>query len=156
MDQQSKSKEVCFCSEEYLIHKNQHNPSYSLPSENFRKYIVEHGEPLTKRLTNSDINVNLNRFLLNKNQAEEYFLPLLDDHENIDKGVDVCGYDDYENVYFLTFKKWANKYYVLNGDWKFFFQNHQLQSNDTITSWMFRHSNHTKLCIALEYEKIGR
>ncbi|WVY99688.1 hypothetical protein V8G54_025758 [Vigna mungo] len=143
----------CFCSQEYFIHKNDHKLSYSSLA-NFRNYVVYHSELLKKKLTKSDVKVDLNRLLLNKKEAEIYFLPMLGDSEDIEEGVEVCAYDDYGNLYSLTFKKWANKYYVLSGEWKVIFQNHKLQCNDFITTWMFRHSKHTKLCLAFEFEKI--
>jgi len=83
------------------------------------------------------------------------FLSLLNNDENIERGIEVCVYDVHQNTYSLTFKKWSNKYYVLNGGWKHFFQVHKLQENDTITIWIFRHSCHSKLCFALYYKKIG-
>jgi len=115
------SLELCFCE------KNAH----------IRKYVLDHSQPFKKKLTNSDLNVNLNRLLLNKREAEEQFLPLLGDHDDIEKGVLVFAYDNYGNTYCLTFKKWTNKYYILNGDWKSLFQSHKLQKNDTISMWMF-------------------
>ncbi|KAK7334721.1 hypothetical protein VNO80_26482 [Phaseolus coccineus] len=149
------SPEVCFSSQEYLIHDS-YSPS-SLPlMKNFREYILEHGEPLHKQLTMSDVNVNQNRLLLNKNHVEKSFLPLLKNDENIERGIQVCVYDAHQNTYSLIFKKWTNKYYVLNGGWKDFFQVHKLQKNDTITIWIFRHSSFNKLCFAIDYKKIER
>jgi len=133
------SLELCFCLQE----KNAH----------IRKYVLDHSQLLKKKLTNSDLNVNLNRLLLNRREAEEQFLPLLGDHDDIEKGVPVCAYDNYGNIYSLTFKKWTNKYYILNGDWRSLFQSHKLQKNDTISMWMFIHSSQSKLCLAIEYEK---
>jgi len=144
---------ACFCTEDYFILKNGYSPSYSPSQENFRKYVGDHSQPLHKKLTKSDVNVNLNRLLLIKEEAEEHFLPLVEDHEDIEAGVDVNAYDKYGNIYPLKFKKWANKYYILNGAWKSFFQDYKLQNDDTVTTWMFRHSNDNKLCVALEFEK---
>jgi len=151
---ESSSPEVCFSSQEHLI-RDSYSPS-SLPAmENFREYILEHGEPLHKKLTTSDVNVNQNRLLLNKNHVEKSFLPLLKNDENIERGIQVPVYDAHQNTFSLTFKKWTNKYYVLNGGWKDFFQVHKLQKDDSITVCIFRHSSHNKLCFALDYKKIG-
>ncbi|WVZ01181.1 hypothetical protein V8G54_027250 [Vigna mungo] len=130
------------------------DPSYLTFMENFREYIFQHGEPLEKQLTSSDVNVNLNRLLLNKKHVEKSFLPFLRNDEDIEKGIEVFVYDIRKNSYTLTFKKWTNKYYVLNGGWKDFFKVHKLQQNDTIKVWMFHHSSHNKLCFALDYKKI--
>ncbi|WVZ01180.1 hypothetical protein V8G54_027249 [Vigna mungo] len=140
-------------SQQHLPSDN-HDPSYLTFLENFREYIFQHNEPLEKQLTLSDVNVNLNRLLLNKKHVEKSFLPFLRNDEDIEKGIEVCVYDIRKNSYTLTFKKWTNKYYVLNGGWKDFFKVHKLEQNDTIKLWMFRHSSHSKLCFALDYKKI--
>ncbi|WVZ00583.1 hypothetical protein V8G54_026652 [Vigna mungo] len=140
-------------SQEHLP-SDDHYPSYLTFMENFRGYIFQHGEPLEKQLTSSDVNINLNRLLLNKKHVEKSFLPFLINDEDIEKGIEVCVYDIGKNSYTLTFKKWTNKYYVLNGGWKDFFKVHKLEQNDTIKLWMFRHSSHSKLCFALDYKKI--
>ncbi|CAJ1958989.1 unnamed protein product [Sphenostylis stenocarpa] len=153
----SPSKES-FSSQETLTHDNGFdNASFSPPPlGSFRDYILERGEALEKQLTTSDVNVNQNRLFLCKNHVEKSFLPLLKDGENIENGIKVCAYDIHNNRYNLTFKKWTNKYYVLNGGWKDFFQAHNLQKDDIVTVWIFRHSKNNKLCFALEYQKIER
>ncbi|QCD91995.1 hypothetical protein DEO72_LG5g51 [Vigna unguiculata] len=109
------SSKNCFCSQEYLIHKNDHNLSYSSSLANFRNHVLYHTEqPIKKTLKESDVSVNLNRLFLSKTEVEQYFLPMLKDDENVKDGVEVCAYDDYGNVYSLVFKMWADKYYVLN------------------------------------------
>jgi len=150
------SSKVCVSSQEHVIDNDGDNPSYLLPMGNIREYMREYGEPLQKQLTISDVNVNQNRLLLNKKHVEKSFLPFLRNDENIEKGIQVCAYDIHENSYTLTFKKWTNKYYVLNGGWKDFFQVHKLHKNDIIIVWIFRHSSHSKLCFAFDYKKIGR
>ncbi|WVY99946.1 hypothetical protein V8G54_026016 [Vigna mungo] len=151
------SSDNCFCYQECLIHENDHNASYSPHLANYRNYVLYHSEErIEKKLTKSDVNVNLNRLLFNKKEVEKYFLPMLKAEDDIEEGVEVCAYDDDGNLYSLIFKKWANKYYVLNGEWKIVFENHKLQIDDMIKTWMFRHSKHTKLCLALEFEKIER
>jgi len=151
------SSKNCFCSQEYLIHKNDHNLSYSSSLANFRNHVLYHTEqPIKKTLKESDVSVNLNRLFLSKTEVEQYFLPMLKDDENVKDGVEVCAYDDYGNVYSLVFKMWADKYYVLNGEWKTVFKHHKLQCDDVVTTWMFRHSKHTKLCVAIEFQKIKR
>ncbi|KAG5034943.1 hypothetical protein GLYMA_04G133200v4 [Glycine max] len=126
------------------------------PHENLRDYILEYGEPLKKVLTNTDVNVNQNRIFLKKEHVEKSFLPLLRNDENIEEGIRVCAYDMHDNSYTLMFKKWTKKFYVLNGEWKKFFQIHELQKNDVVTVWIFRHSKSNKVCFALAYQKIER
>ncbi|KOM42881.1 hypothetical protein LR48_Vigan05g048500 [Vigna angularis] len=155
------SSKVCFSSQEHLtssskehLTSDDHDHSYLTFMENFQEHIFQDGKPLEKQLTLSDVNVNLNRLLLNKKHVEKSFLPFLRNGEDIEKGIEVCVYDICKNNYTLTFKKWTNKYYVLNGGWKDFCKAHKLEKNDTIKVWMFRHSNHSNLCFALDYKKI--
>ncbi|KOM42880.1 hypothetical protein LR48_Vigan05g048400 [Vigna angularis] len=161
------SSKVCFSSQEHLTSSSQEHLTSSLQEqltsddhsyltfmENFQEHIFQHGKPLEKQLTLSDVNSNLNRLLLNKKDVEKSFLPFLRNGENIEKGIEVCVFDIRKNSYTLTFKKWTNKYYVLNGGWKDFFKDHKLDKNDTIKVWMFRLSNHSNLCFAFDYKKI--
>ncbi|TKY49741.1 putative B3 domain-containing protein [Spatholobus suberectus] len=140
--------------QEYFSHGNGYNnPSDLPPLESLKDYILECGKPLEKQLTNSDVEANLNRLMLNKKHVEEMFLPLLRNDENIEAGIQACAYDMHGNNYTIMFKKWANKYYVLNGEWKDFFQIHELQKNDFITVWIFRHSISNRLCFALVFRR---
>ncbi|XP_047163984.1 putative B3 domain-containing protein At4g03170 [Vigna umbellata] len=171
------SSKVCFSSQEHLTSSSQerltsssqehltsssqehltsddHDHSYLTLVENFQEHIFQHGKPLEKQLTLSDVDTNLHRLLLNKKHAEKSFSPFLRNGEDIEKGIEVCVYDIRNNSYTLTFKKWTNKYYVLNGGWKDFFEDHKLEKNDTIKVWSFRHSNHSNLCFAFDYKKI--
>ncbi|TKY49740.1 putative B3 domain-containing protein [Spatholobus suberectus] len=142
--------------QEYFSYGNGYNPSDLPPLESLKDYILECRKPLEKQLTNSDVEANLNRLMLNKKHVEKTFLPLLRNDENIEAGIQACAYDIHGNNYTMMFKKWANKYYVLNGEWKDFFQIHKLQKNDYVTVWIFRHSTSNKLSFALVYQKIGR
>ncbi|RDY03744.1 putative B3 domain-containing protein, partial [Mucuna pruriens] len=123
------------------------------PLESLRDYILECGKPLEKQLQKSDVNTNNNRLLLNKKHVETIFLPLLKNDENIKTGIQVCVYDMHDHVYPMTFKIWADKYYILTTNWNNFFKFHKLQTQDFVTVWMFRHSISNRLCFALAYQK---
>ncbi|KAJ1432579.1 DNA-binding barrel domain superfamily [Sesbania bispinosa] len=115
------------------------------PVLGLRNYISGCGMPFEKQLTKSDLRVDQNRLLLNKNHVETSFLPLLREDESIKEGIEVIAYNMDGNMFTMTFKIWADKYYVLMGGWKAFFQAHTLQIQDYVKVWMFRHSETNKL-----------
>ncbi|KAJ1399755.1 DNA-binding barrel domain superfamily [Sesbania bispinosa] len=102
------------------------------PVLGLRNYIFGCGMPFEKQLTKSDLRVDQNRLLLNKNHVETSFLPLLREGESIKEGIAVIAYNMDGNVFTMTFKIWADKYYVLMGGWKAFFQAHTLQIQDYV------------------------
>ncbi|KAL2337223.1 hypothetical protein Fmac_011669 [Flemingia macrophylla] len=135
---------------------SQELPSNLPPLESLKGCVLECGKPLQKQLQSSDVKVDQNRIFLNKKHVEECFIPLLRNDENIQEGIQACVYDMHGNDYNMGFKKWAKKYNVLNHEWKIFIQNHELQKDDLVTVWIFRHSISNKINFVLEYEKIER
>ncbi|KAF7834273.1 putative ETHYLENE INSENSITIVE 3-like 4 protein [Senna tora] len=71
-----------------------------------------------KQLTRSDVKANEDRLNLTKKVVEDSFLPMLKDDEIVTRGIPVTGYDKYGNAYSFNFILWANKLYVLNGEWQ--------------------------------------
>ncbi|KAK7322611.1 hypothetical protein VNO77_25999 [Canavalia gladiata] len=143
-------------SQENVNHVNGNNLPCLPPFQFLQEYILEGAKPLEKQLTLSDVNENLNRLMFNKKHVENFFLPLLkndENDENIQVGIQVCGYDIDGNKFSMVFKKWTEKYYVLNGEWKNFVRSQTLQNQDFITVWMFRHSITNKLCFAFDIRK---
>jgi hypothetical protein len=109
-------------------------------------------KPFEKKLYPSDLNENLNRLMMNTKYVIEYFLPLLREGEKVEDGINVVAYDMQGETFNMTFKYWkSGRYYILNGEWKTFFQTHNLKANQDhyITVWMFRHSETDNLCFAL-------
>ncbi|XP_057451851.1 uncharacterized protein LOC130743633 [Lotus japonicus] len=131
----------------------QPNPPNLPPVPSLRDYILGCSRPIEKELQESDVNPDQNRLLLNKNQVENFFLPLLMNDENLKDGIAVTGYDMDGKEHPLTFKKWADKYYVFCKGWKTFFQRQGLKPGDFVTVWMFRHSKTNRLCVALGIRK---
>ncbi|KAF7813724.1 putative B3 domain-containing protein [Senna tora] len=80
-----------------------------------------------KQLTRSDVKADQNRLNLTKKVVEDSFLPMLKDDEIVTRGIPVTGYDKYGNAYSFNFILWANKLYVLNGEWQNFVCFHGLR-----------------------------
>jgi hypothetical protein len=111
-------------------------------------------KPFEKKLSTSDLKVDLNRLFLDKGHVKKYFLPLLKEDEDVEEGIDVVVYDMQGKTFNMKFKFWSGKFYVLNGGWKTFFKSHSLRANqDHVTVWMFRHSETGNLCFALSVKR---
>ncbi|GAU31647.1 hypothetical protein TSUD_38440 [Trifolium subterraneum] len=112
-------------------------------------------KPFVKKLSVSDLKVDLNRLFLDKSHVKKYFLPLLKEGEDVEEGIDVIVYDMQGKMFNMKFKFWCQKFYVLNGGWKTFFQSHSLLANqDYVTVWMFRHSETDNLSFALSVRRV--
>ncbi|KAK2386005.1 putative B3 domain-containing protein [Trifolium repens] len=112
-------------------------------------------KPFEKKLSTSDLKVDLNRLFLDKGHVKKYFLPLLKEDEDVEEGIDVVVYDMQGKTFNMKFKFWSRKFYVLNGGWKTFFKSHSLRANqDHVTVWMFRHSETGNLCFALSVKRV--
>ncbi|WJX36630.1 hypothetical protein P8452_24488 [Trifolium repens] len=112
-------------------------------------------KPFEKKLSTSDLKVDLNRLFLDKGHVKQYFLPLLKEGEDVEEGIDVVVYDMQGKTFNMEFKFWSGKFYVLNGGWKTFFKSHSLRANqDHVTVWMFRHSETGNLCFALSVKRV--
>ncbi|CAJ2638760.1 uncharacterized protein LOC123915381 [Trifolium pratense] len=122
-----------------------------VPSNN----ILGCSKPFEKKLSTSDLRVDLNRLFLEKGHVEKYFLPLLKESEDLEEGIDVVVYDMQGQMFNMKFKFWSGKFYVLNGGWKTFFKSHSFLANqDHIKVWMFRHSETDNLCFALSVRRV--
>jgi hypothetical protein len=112
-------------------------------------------KPFEKKLSTSDLKVDLNRLFLDKGHVKKYFLPLLKEDEDVEEGIDVVVYDMQGKTFNMKFKFWSGKFYVLNGGWKTFFKSHSLLANqDHVTVWMFRHFETGNLCFALSVKRV--
>ncbi|PNX80242.1 ap2 b3-like transcriptional factor family protein [Trifolium pratense] len=72
-------------------------------------------KPFEKKLSVSDLNVDLNRLFLDKSHVKEHFLPLLKEGEDVEEGINITVYDMQGKVFNMNFKFWCRKFYVLNG-----------------------------------------
>ncbi|WJX94645.1 hypothetical protein P8452_76043 [Trifolium repens] len=112
-------------------------------------------KPFEKKLSTSDLKVDLNRLFLDKGHVKKYFLPLLKEDEDVEEGIDVVVYDMQGKTFNMKFKFWSGKFYVLNGGWKTFFKSHSLRANhDHVIVWMFRLSETGNLCFALSVKRV--
>ncbi|KAK2423181.1 AP2/B3 transcriptional factor family protein [Trifolium repens] len=112
-------------------------------------------KPFEKKLSTSDLKVDLNRLFLDKGHVKKYFLPLLKEDEDVEEGIDVVVYDMQGKTFNMKFKFWSGKFYVLNRGWKTFFKSHSLRANhDHVIVWMFRHSETGNLCFALSVKRV--
>ncbi|CAH9110703.1 unnamed protein product [Cuscuta epithymum] len=112
--------------------------------------------PFEKQLTPTDVKEDQNRLCLNKDKVINLILPLMNDDEDPINGIIVTTYDSYGVEYEMTFKSWSdNKFYVLNGGWKKFFQDNELKEYKSwVTIWMFRHSQTRKNWFALNWKTV--
>ena len=55
----------------------------------------------------------------------------------------------------MSFKVWADKYYVLTSDWTKFHQDNGLTDKHGLTLWMFRHVETQKLCFVISWRKVA-
>lgn len=110
--------------------------------------------PFEKQLTPTDVRDEQNRLSLNRDEVIRSVLPLLDPHEDLQRGVPVTAYNPDGKEFDMTFKSWSEKkVYVLNGGWKRFFrENRLMEHRHWVTVWMFRHSQTRKLCCALTWK----
>lgn len=86
---------------------------------------------------------------LTKKIAEEKLLPLLNDDEDVKRGIPVTIFDRDGQTYEMKFVCWTKKLCVLNKGWYNFVTTHELIEEDSIKAWMFRHSQTNNLCFLL-------
>ncbi|GAU28234.1 hypothetical protein TSUD_118410 [Trifolium subterraneum] len=139
-----------------VVMANENNPSNipTIPGVQ-NNNILGCCKPFEKKLSTSDLKVDLNRLFLDKGHVKKYFLPLLKEDEDLEEGIDVVVYDMQGKTFNMKFKFWSGKFYVLNGGWKTFFKSHSLLANqDHVKVWMFRHSETGNLCFALSVRRM--
>jgi hypothetical protein len=139
-----------------VVMENEDNPSNipTIPGV-ANNNIVGCCKPFEKKLSSSDLKVDLNRLFLDKGHVKKKNLPLLKEGEDVEEGIDVVVYDMQGKMFNMKFKFWSGKFYVLNGGWKTFFKSHSLLANqDHVTVWMFRHFETGNLCFALNVKRV--
>ncbi|KAL9408478.1 hypothetical protein AB3S75_046944 [Citrus x aurantiifolia] len=82
--------------------------------QNLRGVIGRCSKPMQKNLTNTDLNASQCRLLMNRGSVLEFLVPLLNEGEcqTLKAGIQVTNDLD-GNAYTMSFKVWADKYYVL-------------------------------------------
>lgn len=127
------------------------------PVPRLRRLIGQWSQPCEKKLTSSDTNANLGRLLLPTEFCKKAFLlPLLEKDEDLGVGIPVTVYDLNGVEYKMSFKFWASKYYVLTQGWTAFFRVNELDSEDDVKLWMFRHvvtGGAGRLCFFISFVK---
>ncbi|KAM3383075.1 hypothetical protein P3S68_008650 [Capsicum galapagoense] len=125
------------------------------PIECLRTLIGECSKPFMKNLTKSDVDEHQGRLLLNNEDVKKNLSPILKKKfEYLVDGIEVKTYDPMGKYYKMRFKTWGNyKSYVLLGSWRHFIQQHELEENDCVTIWMFKHSVNGEFCFALTWKK---
>lgn len=112
--------------------------------------------PFEKQLTETDLSEKQNRLSFNKQDAEQFLLPMVK-MSDLRAGINTVVYDMNGNTYPMIFKYWSNKYYVLSIGWKAFY-NYDGKCvlkalEDFVTVWMFQHGVSKKLCFALSIRR---
>ncbi|KAK9183038.1 hypothetical protein WN944_026187 [Citrus x changshan-huyou] len=125
--------------------------------QNLRGVIGRCSKPMQKNLTNTDLNASQCRLLMNRASVLEFLVPLLNEGEcqTLKAGIQVTTYDLDGNAYTMSFKVWADKYYVLTSGWTKFHQDNGLTDKHGLTLWMFRHVETQKLCFVISWRKVA-
>ncbi|KAJ0112860.1 hypothetical protein Patl1_02613 [Pistacia atlantica] len=116
--------------------------------------IIEHSicsKPFEKQLTKSDLSLSQRGLLLCKSDVEECLLPLLNDDEDIREGIPVITYTMDGKKYRMVFQlRISRNFYVLGDDgWIQFQRENDLEVEDSVTIWMFRHVRTKNLCFVI-------
>lgn len=107
--------------------------------------------PFEKQLTNSDLSLVQRGLFLCKPDVEECLLPLLNEDEDVRRGIPVITYNLYGKEYRMVFQlRSSRNYYILARDgWIQFQQENDLEVEDFVTIWMFRHVGTKNLCFVI-------
>ncbi|KAJ0258685.1 hypothetical protein HA466_0074370 [Hirschfeldia incana] len=112
-------------------------------------------EPIKKQLTVSDVNEDLRRLMLGKDQVHKKMRPLLTGSEiqRLKEGLDVTVYGPENVVQDMKFKMWSSTP-VLTSGWKGFVDACNLEEHcDFLHVWMFRHRETRELCFVIDKTK---
>jgi hypothetical protein len=132
-----------------------YNPPEIPPVQSLISLIGACSKPFEKQLTDSDIRDDQSRLSMNKQDVENFLLPLLGGDENVNLGIPVTTYDLEGKAYPMVFKQWASKIYILTGGWKRFSHEHYLSRHeDFVTIWMFRHNVAGNLCFVISSRRL--
>ncbi|KAK6229042.1 hypothetical protein SCA6_017993 [Theobroma cacao] len=137
-----------------MIMLDKYQPPNIPPVATLAHLIGECSRPYSKQLTETDLKDNQIRLSLNKNHVGKSFIPLLKEHEDVNKGIQVITYDPEGKEYPMKFVFWTSKMYVLTtSGWKRFYKDHALKESDIVTVWMFRHRHTHNLCFAITWRR---
>lgn len=132
-----------------------YNPPEIPPVQSLGNLIGTCSKPFEKQLTDSDVRDDQSRLSMNKQDVENFLLPLLDGGENLHVGIPVTVYDLEGEAYPMVFKQWASKIYILTAGWKRFSHDHHLSKHqDFVTVWMFRHNVTGNLCFVISSRRL--
>ncbi|XP_024183460.1 putative B3 domain-containing protein At4g03170 [Rosa chinensis] len=125
------------------------------PVPSLHKLIEICSEPFEKQLTCSDVRDDQSRLAMSKEDVQKHLMPLLNESEDLNEGIDVTTYDLAGKEYPMKFKTWVSKIHVLTGGWKAFCRDHQLvQTQHFVTVWMFRNIATGNLCFVIEVRRL--
>ncbi|KAG2714064.1 hypothetical protein I3760_03G008700 [Carya illinoinensis] len=133
--------------------------SYSLPDcppvPSLTGLIGACSKPFEKQLTPTDVSTNQCRLSFNKADVENFLLPLLNESDDLVRGIPVTVHDTDGNECAMTFRRWASKFHVLTEGWNKFCKEHELRKyEDFVTVWMFRHVRTGELCFVFSLRRM--
>ncbi|KAL3719720.1 hypothetical protein ACJRO7_004666 [Eucalyptus globulus] len=105
--------------------------------------------PFEKQVKASDLKDQQNRLLLRKEDVREFILPLLEEDDNPEQGVEVTTYNTLGETFPMQFKMWSGKVYVLMRNWKEFVGENKLKESDILKIWAFRDVQTKRLCFVI-------
>nr|XP_011466877.1 PREDICTED: putative B3 domain-containing protein At4g03170 [Fragaria vesca subsp. vesca] len=125
------------------------------PVPSLHQFIGICSEPFEKQLTPSDVRDGQSRLAMSKEYVQKRLMPLLNENEDLNEGIDVMTYDLAGKEYPMKFRTWVSKIHVLTAGWKAFRKDHKLVENQHwVTVWMFRNIATGKLCFVIEVRKL--
>lgn len=125
------------------------------PVPSLRKLIEICSKPFEKQLTNNDVKDNQSRLAMSKEHVKKHLIPLLNENEDLSRGIQVTTYDLAGKEYPMVFKIWVSKIHVLTSEWKTFCHAHGLvKKQDFVTVWMFRNIATGKLCFVIKSRRL--
>lgn len=125
------------------------------PVPSLRQFIGICSEPFEKQLTHTDVKNDQARLAMSKEHVQKRLIPLLNENEDLRRGIQVTTYDSEGKSYPMVFKIWVGKLPVLTGGWTAFCQDHNLvEMQDFVTVWMFRNVATGCLCFVIDSRRL--
>jgi hypothetical protein len=125
------------------------------PVPSLQQFIEICSEPFEKQLTSSDVKDGQSRLAMGKEDVQKRLMPLLNENEDLNDGIEVTTYDLAGKEYQMKFKTWVSKIHVLTGGWKAFCHDHDLvEYQHFVTVWMFRNIATGNLCFVIDVRRL--
>ncbi|PRQ17221.1 putative transcription factor B3-Domain family [Rosa chinensis] len=125
------------------------------PVPRLRQFIEICSQPFEKQLTFSDVKDDQSRLAMSKEDVQKRLMPLLNENEDLRRGIQVTTYDLDGKEYPMVFKIWVEKIHVLTEGWKAFCHDHKLvEKQDFVTVWMFRNAATGSLCFVIDLRRL--